>query len=194
MIRKRKPRLAAFRERLAGAGLGRRTQPADRVPLGAATAIACPHTRPNWSRSRPTHPGERYAVDDGRAAAGDPKRADRVRAGDRPGRARLGAEAWPVRAAISPASSISSSPIGTKWLEVLKQIAPRVTASRAHLQPGDRPVLPTCSSGRWRPRLLPSPSTPITIAARSAAELERAVDAFARTPNGGLWCCRMSRT
>jgi putative ABC transport system substrate-binding protein len=27
---------------------------------------------------------------------------------------------------------------------------------------------------------------PITVAARSAAELERAVDAFARTPNGGL--------
>jgi putative tryptophan/tyrosine transport system substrate-binding protein len=28
--------------------------------------------------------------------------------------------------------------------------------------------------------------TPITVAARSAAELQRAVDAFARTPNGGL--------
>ena len=27
---------------------------------------------------------------------------------------------------------------------------------------------------------------PITVAARSAAELERAIDAFARTPNGGL--------
>ena len=41
--------------------------------------------------------------------------------------------------------------IGTKWLEALKQIAPRVTSGRAHLQPGDRAVrrpVPTAGGGR----------------------------------------------
>jgi len=75
--------------------------------------------------------------------------------------------------------------IGTKWLEALKQIAPRVirvaliynpeTASYADLF--QRPVEAAAPAFAVMP---------ITVAARSVAELESAVDAFARTPTGGL--------
>jgi hypothetical protein len=53
--------------------------------------------------------------------------ADRFRAGDRPGRARLGAEPGPSgRPNITGFINFEFS-IGTKWLEALKQIAPRIT-------------------------------------------------------------------
>src|SRR6266511_4873868 len=75
--------------------------------------------------------------------------------------------------------------IGTKWLEALKQIAPRVTRVALIYNPEtapyadlfQRPVEAAASAFAVMP---------ITVAARSAVELERAVDAFARTPTGGL--------
>ena len=75
--------------------------------------------------------------------------------------------------------------IGTKWLEVLKQIAPRVTRVALIYNPETAPYADLFQ----RPVEAAAPAftvMPMTIAARSAPELERAVDAFARTPNGGL--------
>jgi putative tryptophan/tyrosine transport system substrate-binding protein len=75
--------------------------------------------------------------------------------------------------------------IGTKWLEALKQIAPRVTRVALIYNPETAPYADLFQ----RPVEAAAPAfavTPMTVAARSAPELERAVDAFARTPNGGL--------
>ena len=75
--------------------------------------------------------------------------------------------------------------IGTKWLEALKQIAPRVSRVALIYNPETAPYADLFQ----RPVEAAAPAfavMPITVAARSAAELERAVDAFARTPNGGL--------
>src|SRR6516162_5167966 len=75
--------------------------------------------------------------------------------------------------------------IGTKWLDALKQIAPRVTRVALIYNPETAPHAYLFQ----RPVEAAAPAfavTPITVAARSAAELERAVDAFARTPTGGL--------
>jgi len=75
--------------------------------------------------------------------------------------------------------------IGTKWLEALKQIAPRVTRVALIYNPETAPYADLFQ----RPVEAAAPAfavMPITVTARSAAELETAVDAFARTPNGGL--------
>jgi putative tryptophan/tyrosine transport system substrate-binding protein len=75
--------------------------------------------------------------------------------------------------------------IGTKWLEALKQIAPHVTRVALIYNPETAPHADLFR----RPVEAAAPAfavTPMTVAARSAAELERALDAFARTPNGGL--------
>jgi putative ABC transport system substrate-binding protein len=75
--------------------------------------------------------------------------------------------------------------IGTKWLETLKQIAPRVTRVALIYNPETAPHADLFQ----RPVQAAAPAfavMPIAVAARSAAELERAVDAFARMPTGGL--------
>ena len=74
--------------------------------------------------------------------------------------------------------------IGTKWLEALKQIAPHVTRVALVYNPETAPYADLFQS----PVEAAAPAfavMPITVTARSAAELERAVDAFAHTPNGG---------
>jgi ABC-type uncharacterized transport system substrate-binding protein len=76
---------------------------------------------------------------------------------------------------VSPRSN------GTKWLEALKQIAPRVTRVALIYNPETAPYADLFQ----RPVEAAAPAfavMPITVAARSAAELESAVDAFARTP------------
>src|SRR5215468_681450 len=68
--------------------------------------------------------------------------------------------------------------IGTKWLEALKQIAPRVTRVAPIYNPETAPYADLFH----RPVEAAAPAfavTPIAVAARSAAELERAVDARA---------------
>jgi len=75
--------------------------------------------------------------------------------------------------------------IGTKWLEALKQIAPRVTRVALIYNPETASYADLFQ----RPVEAAAPAfavMPITVAARSVAELESAVDAFARTPTGGL--------
>jgi putative ABC transport system substrate-binding protein len=75
--------------------------------------------------------------------------------------------------------------IGTKWLETLKQVAPRVTRVALVFNPQTAPFADLF----WRPIEAAAPSfaiVPISTGAHTFAELERIVDAFAREPNGSL--------
>ena len=74
--------------------------------------------------------------------------------------------------------------LAAKWLELLKEIAPR-TARAAVLR--DSAI--TAGIGQFAAIQTAAPSlgteaTPVNV--RDAAEIERAIVAFARTPNGGL--------
>jgi putative ABC transport system substrate-binding protein len=74
--------------------------------------------------------------------------------------------------------------IGTKWLELLKQIAPSVTRAGIIRDPRI-----TAGIGLWGAIQSVAPSFGvelIPIGLRDAGELERDVAAFARSPNGGL--------
>ena len=73
---------------------------------------------------------------------------------------------------------------GVKWLELLKEIAPRVARVAFLYDPAN----PT-SAGFLRTIEPSTPSLGVqvsTYAVRGTAEFERAIDAFAAEPNGGL--------
>ena len=72
-----------------------------------------------------------------------------------------------------------------KWLELLKEIAPRRDARRgpAGSRQSRRRSASSAQSRPWRRRSGWS-CEPIDV--RDAAEIERAIAAFAREPNGGL--------
>ena len=75
--------------------------------------------------------------------------------------------------------------IGTKWLEMLKVVAPHVTRVALVFSPETAPF----ADPFRRPVEAAAPSfdvTPVAAAARDAAEIERVLEAFAREPNGGL--------
>jgi putative tryptophan/tyrosine transport system substrate-binding protein len=74
--------------------------------------------------------------------------------------------------------------IGAKWLELLKQVAPGVTRVAVLRDP-----FITAGTGQFGAIQSTAPSlgidvTPVNV--REASEIERAVVAFARSPNGGL--------
>jgi putative ABC transport system substrate-binding protein len=74
--------------------------------------------------------------------------------------------------------------ISAKWLELLKQAAPHVTRAAIVRDPAI-----TAGIGQWGAIQTAVPSlgieaTPVNV--RDAAELERAIEMFARSPNGGL--------
>jgi putative ABC transport system substrate-binding protein len=74
--------------------------------------------------------------------------------------------------------------IGAKWLELLKQIAPNVTRAAVLRDP-----FITAGTGQFGAIQSTAPAlgvdvTPVNV--RDASEIERAVVAFARSPNGGL--------
>ena len=74
--------------------------------------------------------------------------------------------------------------IGGKWLELLKEIAPRVTRAAVI-----RDAATTAGVGQWSAIQTAAPSfgmeaSPINL--RDARELERSVATFARSANGGL--------
>jgi ABC-type uncharacterized transport system substrate-binding protein len=74
--------------------------------------------------------------------------------------------------------------IGAKWLEVLKEIAPNVTRVAVIRDPAIATGL-----GMWAAIQSVSPSAAIEVSPvnmTDAGEIERAVAAFARSPNGGL--------
>jgi putative ABC transport system substrate-binding protein len=74
--------------------------------------------------------------------------------------------------------------LGAKWLELLKEIAPRVTRVAILRDP----TVPAGSApfGAIQGAALSLRVEVIPIDTRDAGELERAVTAFAQTPNGGL--------
>jgi putative ABC transport system substrate-binding protein len=74
--------------------------------------------------------------------------------------------------------------IGGKWLELLKEIAPHVTRAGIVRDPAISAGL-----GQWGAIQAVAPSTRLDVSPinlRDAAEIERAVTAFARISNGGL--------
>jgi putative tryptophan/tyrosine transport system substrate-binding protein len=74
--------------------------------------------------------------------------------------------------------------IGAKWLELLKQIAPSVTRVAVVRDPAI-----TAGIGLWGAIQSVSPSFGVELRpvdVRDAGEIDRAVAAFARSPNGGL--------
>jgi putative tryptophan/tyrosine transport system substrate-binding protein len=75
--------------------------------------------------------------------------------------------------------------IGTKWVEALKQIAPRIARAALIYNPETAPYADLFQQP-VEAAAAAFAVMPIAVAARSAAELERAIEAFARTPNGGL--------
>ncbi len=75
--------------------------------------------------------------------------------------------------------------IGSKWLEILKEIAPRVTRVAVVFNPDTAPF----ADQFIRPIEAAAPAFGITslqASARGPAELARAIDHFARAPNGAL--------
>jgi putative tryptophan/tyrosine transport system substrate-binding protein len=75
--------------------------------------------------------------------------------------------------------------IGTKWLEMLKVVAPQVTRVALVFSPKTAPFAELFQ----RPIEAAAPSfdvTSILAAGSDAAEIERVVDGFARVQNGGL--------
>ena len=179
-------RIAAFRQGLQRAGLDRRPQRADRLPLGAGDAdAASASTRRNWSRSRRTSSLASRHRSRGRCCKATTARCRSCSSTSPIRSAPASSRAWRGRAATSPASPSSSTSMSGKWLELLKEIAPRVTraggparsAAAAGLassarHPGGRAV------ARGGAELRSTCATP----ARSSAPF----DAFARAPNGGL--------
>jgi putative ABC transport system substrate-binding protein len=74
--------------------------------------------------------------------------------------------------------------LSAKWLELLKEIAPRVTRAAVLRDPAL-----TAGIGQFAVIQSVAPSVGVDVSAinlREAAEIERAVSAFARRPNGGL--------
>jgi len=74
--------------------------------------------------------------------------------------------------------------ISGKWLELLKEIAPRVTRAAVI-----RDAVQTAGTGQFAVIQSVAPSVGMevsTINVRDAAEIERAIAAFARTADGGL--------
>jgi putative ABC transport system substrate-binding protein len=73
--------------------------------------------------------------------------------------------------------------VAPKWLELLKQIAPRVTRVAVIYEPAN-----IASAGQLR-EIETGPSFGVTLSAtpvRDAADIERAIEAFASGSNGGL--------
>jgi putative ABC transport system substrate-binding protein len=74
--------------------------------------------------------------------------------------------------------------LGAKWLELLKEIAPRVTRAAVLRDP----AIPQ-GTGQWGAIQTAGPSVGVEVSpinVREAGEIERTVTAFARQPNGGL--------
>ena len=182
----RQARLRRFAQGLQRIGLDR-------------SAATCGSTIAGRGRCRPT--ARKYAAElvalapdvilairrprRGGVAAGDPHRADRVRERHATRSAPASSRAWRGRAATSPDSSMFEYGMSGKWLELLKEIAPRVT--RVGGPSGSRHAAGTGQFGaiqavgavvRRGGRARSTCATP--------SEIERAVAAFRARPNGGL--------
>ena len=124
------------------------------------------------------------SLDRGAVAAGDPHRADRVRAvvADPVGAGFVESLARPGGNATGFMHFEYS--MSGKWLELLKQIAPRRDASG-----GPSGSRQPSGIGQFGAIQAVAPSLGVEVSpvnVRDAGEIERAVAAFARSPNGGL--------
>ena len=119
----------------------------------------------------------------GTVATGDPHRADRVRGGHRPGRRRFRREPG---TAGRQRDRVHDFRIRheRKWLELLKEIAPRVTRAAVLRDPAVASGIGQFGAVQSVAPSLGVELSPIDV--RDAPEIERAVTAFARSGNGGL--------
>ena len=92
--------------------------------------------------------------------------------------------AWRGRAATSPVLPRFEYGISGKWLELLKEIAPRVTRVAVLRDPTNRSGIGQLAAIQAVAPSLGVELSPIDV--RDAGEIERAVTAFARGSNGGL--------
>jgi ABC-type uncharacterized transport system substrate-binding protein len=76
--------------------------------------------------------------------------------------------------------------VGGKWLEILKQIAPGVTRVAVIRNPANPAAGAMFGAIQNAAQSLGVEISPINVSVRDAGEIERAVAAFARSPNGGL--------
>ena len=177
-------RFAAFHAGLAAIGLDRRPQCADRVPLGrrqCRTTFA--NTRRNWSRSRRTSSSPQAAANVGPllqatrtvpivfANVADPVGGGFVESLARPGGNATGFIHFEYG-------------LSGKWLELLKEIAPRVTRVAVLRDAGQSAGIGQFGAIQAVAPSLGLEASPVNV--RDAGEIERAITAFARSPNGGL--------
>jgi ABC-type uncharacterized transport system substrate-binding protein len=74
--------------------------------------------------------------------------------------------------------------VGGKWLEILKEIDPKITRAAVILNPNQSPQLAILQAIK---NVAPALGVNLTVVgAQDTAEIERAVSVFARDPNGGL--------
>ena len=175
--------IAAFRQSLGQRGWtdGRNVQ--IDIRWGGAMRPRLADTRPNWSRSRltsllPPAPRAWIRCCRPRAPCRSCSRTSLTRS------APAMSTAWRGRAATPPAFIQFEYTLSGKWLELLKQIAPRVTRVAVL-----RDSAITAGIGQFAVIQSVAPSLGMDVSAvnvRDASEIERGVAAFARTPNGGL--------
>ena len=121
---------------------------------------------------------------DGAVAAGDPHCADRVRDRPRSGRRRLRRESGAAGRQCHRLYCMFEYGLSGKWLELLKEIAPGVTRAAVLRDPAI-----TAGIGQFAVIQSVAPSLGVEVSpvnVRDAGEIERAIAAFARSPNGGL--------
>jgi putative tryptophan/tyrosine transport system substrate-binding protein len=80
--------------------------------------------------------------------------------------------------------TVSELSLSSKWVDLLKQIVPRVTRVAFLLHPDNDATARYLSSFETAATALAV--QPIRTLVRNAAEIERAIDTFAREPNGAL--------
>ena len=168
----------------AGAiGLDHRPQRADRHALGRGQCRRNSQTRGGIGRICAGHDFRPRRLDRGDVAAGDPHRAGVFPAvADPVGGGYVDSLARPGGNATGFMNFEYS--IGGKWLELLKEIAPAM--SRVAVI---RDVAMASGIGQFAAIQAVAPSLGVEVAPfnlRDAGEIERAVAAFARSPNGGL--------
>ena len=170
--------------RAAAIGLDRRPQRADRLPLGRGRCRRHSQTCGGIGRARAgCHPGH-VAPRPWRPLLQATRTVPIVFVIVPIRSAPASSTAWRGRAATPPALSSSNTASSGKWLELLKEIAPGVTRAAVLRDPAI-----TAGIGQFGAIQSVAPSLGVEVSpvnVRDAGEIERAVAAFARSPNGGL--------
>ena len=168
----------------AGAiGLDHRPQRADRHSLGHGQCRRNSQTRGGIGRARAgRHPGP-WHLDRGAVAAGDPHRADRVPGRRRSGRRRLRRQPG--------AAGRQRHRLHDLRIQHGREMAGTAQADRAGRDASGSPSgsHPAAGTGQFAAIQAVAPSLRVEVSpvnVRDAGEIERAVAAFARAPNGGL--------